>query len=74
MSKQLSDKQAHELSIILCEHYPTTGMAVTSGVTCECRFWESRPIRFRSGWDRLDVHRAEIAYDFLNQSNEEETE
>ena len=53
------------LAGVLAEHHPTTGMAVTMGVTCACGYWTGsepeagkRPLPW--GRDRLDLHRAEL--------------
>ncbi len=46
---------------IAAQHTITTGMQVSMGRTCVCGFWESRNVRYESGSDGLDLHRAEVA-------------
>lgn len=50
----------------LNNHHPTRGMAVASGVTCECGYWTGNEVAGRTrpvgsnGRDQLDWHRANI--------------
>jgi hypothetical protein len=56
----------------LKRHYPTTGMSVASGVTCECGYWNGvespgadRPAGAQ-GRDGLNWHRAQVVAALLN--------
>lgn len=65
----MPDQEA--LAMALQEHHPTTGMAVTSGVTCQCGYWNGneRPGVDRpagaQGRDGLDWHRAQVVLALL---------
>lgn len=57
-----------ELARELNKHYPTRGMKVAMGETCECGYWTGEEDRFTPhpwGLDRLDLHRARIALTFI---------
>lgn len=43
------DSKAEEIARIIAAHQPTTGMAVASGVTCRCGYWNGAE---RAGIDR----------------------
>ena len=69
------DDLAVVINNVLKGHYPTRGMQVSRGVTCECGYWtgteesgKNRPVGV-SG-DQLDWHRAKLVADFI-RTNEE---
>jgi hypothetical protein len=64
------DREALEKAIAeaLVHHYPTRGMQVASGQTCECQYWTgNEPSALlgagMGGSDQLNRHRAKLAAD-----------
>jgi hypothetical protein len=58
------------------DHYPTRGMKVASGETCECGYWtgqetagKTRPVGHRG--DVLNWHRAEVVRGLLTREPDE---
>lgn len=52
----------------LRDHFPTRGMQVASGVTCECQYWTGNEPQAllgagMGGRDQLNRHRAALAAD-----------
>lgn len=61
---------------VLKGHYPTRGMRVSSGQTCECGYWtggevsgKTRPFGGVQG-DGLNWHRASLIAEFLEGEEE----
>ena len=72
----MPDREA--LAKALRGHHPTTGMAVASGVTCQCGYWNGneRPGVDRpagaQGRDGLDWHRAQVVLALFGSESQEE--
>lgn len=55
------DSTAERVALVIREHQPTTGMAVTMGTTCKCGYWtgDEEPGRNRPvGFQGLQWHQA----------------
>ena len=63
------NKLAIEINDILRGHYPSRGMKVSMGETCQCGYWTGNE---KAGYDRpvgvvnaLDWHRANLIAEFI---------
>ncbi|KQO98590.1 hypothetical protein ASF30_11045 [Leifsonia sp. Leaf264] len=71
------DELTERIASALAQHFPTRGMSVSMGVTCECGYWTGaepeagkRPLPW--GRDQLGLHRARIIRELLGLPTEYE--